>query len=185
MWAGHLRRLKAAKPQIELSLEYKRSINSGSYRTDQWARKLEKHKIDKIFEDRTPRIGVEFCKLKAKIIWDSYLLWYMDVCINYLGHVTICYTSDGNQGCWKLKVTDVHLDKTTVASHNELFSFNLQPFALWDAPRTIGMAMDIMLSSVKLDFTLVCLDDAVVFSKSPHELIDQVHQVFKLFNDAG
>lgn len=54
------------------------------------------------------------------------------------------------------------------------FSINTMPFGLKNALGTFQHAMNVLLTKVKLNFSLVYLDNIVVFSQTPDENIDHV-----------
>lgn len=56
--------------------------------------------------NRTLRLFVDYCKLSAITIWDSYYIMCMEECINYLGDATIFSILDGNSGYWLVEVAN-------------------------------------------------------------------------------
>ena len=59
------------------------------------------------------------------------------------------------------------------------------PFGLRNAPGTFQRAIDVILAQVRWQYSLVYLDDIVVFSKTGEEHIDHVRSVLSLLADAG
>lgn len=45
--------------------------------------------------------------------------------------------------------------------------------------------MDVLLTRVKRQFALVCLDDIVIFSRTPNEHVDHARAVLMLLYDAA
>ncbi|CDF38306.1 unnamed protein product [Chondrus crispus] len=90
---------------------------------------------------------VDYRKLNAVTVRDSYPLPRMGECIDSLGDAT-------------------DRDKTTFASHSGLYRFLRMPFALKNAPATFQRAVDIILSRVKWETALVYLDDCGFFDTS-------------------
>lgn len=59
------------------------------------------------------------------------------------------------------------------------------PLGLRNATGTFQHTMNFILPAVKWQFSLVCLDDIVGYSKSPEEHSEPVHSVLMLLSDAG
>lgn len=59
------------------------------------------------------------------------------------------------------------------------------PFGLTNAPATSQQALDIILSGVKWQHCLICLDDVIVYSKTKEEHVGHVNLVLGLLRAAG
>lgn len=75
--------------------------------------------------------------------------------------------------------------KTTSTSHRGLYQFNRMTLGLKNSLATFRSAMDVILPSVKLQSTLVYLENNVVFSKTVHDHPTHLRQVLTLLLNAG
>jgi len=122
-------------------------------------------------KDGSPRFCVDYRKLNAVTIRDSYPIPRMDDCIDSLGTAKIFTTLDCNSGYWQIPIATEDKDKATVISHAGAWQFKRMPFGLTNAPATFQRALDILLAGVKWQFCLVYFDDVIVFSRTEKEHI--------------
>ena len=104
---------------------------------------------------------MDYRKLNAVTVRDSYPLLRMDECIDSLGDATVFTKLDGNSGYWQVEIAEDDRDKTTFASHSGLYRFLRMLFGLKNAPATFQRAVDIILSRVKWERALVYFDDVI------------------------
>ena len=78
--------------------------------------------------DGTLRFCVDYRKLNAMKIRDSYPIPRMDECIDYLGKATIFTTLDCMSGYWQVDIAEEDRDKTTFTSHHGVYRFLRMPF---------------------------------------------------------
>jgi hypothetical protein len=127
---------------------------------------------------------VDYRRLNAVTVRDSYPLPRMDECIESLGDAKILTTLDCNSGYWQIPVRPEDREKTTFTSHEGLYWFLRMPFGLRNAPATFQRFVDINLSGLNWKTCLVYLDDVIVFSKNPAEhmahLDAVLHRLYRL-----
>ena len=205
MWNGQLGALKATEHRIEL-LPDSKPVHQPPYRAGPLQREMEKKEIDSMLAkgviepattdwaspivfvpkpDGSLRFCVDYRRLNALTIRDSYPIPRMDECIDSLGEAVIFSTLDCNSGYWQIPVAQEDKDKTAFISHYGLYRWLRMPFGLKNAPGTFQRAADIILASVKWQFALVYLDDIIVYSKSIEEHLDHLASVLKLLQRAG
>jgi Reverse transcriptase (RNA-dependent DNA polymerase) len=148
MWDGHLGTVKATSHRIEI-LPGSKPIHSQPYRAGHRARAAEKEEIDKIVaqgviepatcewaspivlvpkSDGSLRFCVDYRKLNAITVPDTYPLPRMDECIASLGEAVIFTTLDCNSGYWQIPVHPADREKTTFTSHFGIYQFLRLPF---------------------------------------------------------
>ena len=205
MWSGRLGKIGATKHRIELK-PGARPIYQAPYRAGPIAREKEKTEIDRMLragvieptsaewaspvvfapkKDGTMRFCVDYRKLKAATVRDSYLLPRMDECIDSLGDATVFTTLDCNGRYWQVEIAEEDRDKTTFASHFGLYRFLRMPFGLKNAPATFQRAVDIILFRVKWETALVYLNDVIVYSQTVTEHMMHVREVLRMLHTAG
>ena len=115
-------------------------------------------------KDGSLRFCVDYRRLNAVTVRDSYPIPRMDECIDSLGGAQVFSTLDCNSGYWQVDIPVTDREKTAFVTHHGLFQYTRMPFGLRNAPATFQRPIDIVLSSVKWQFALVYLDDIAIFS---------------------
>lgn len=135
-------------------------------------------------EDDTLRICVDYRKLDAVTKRDSYQIPRKDDCIDSLGDANIFSTSDADSENWQIEIEVVDRDKAALKSNHGLYRFIPMHFGLRNAS-TFQRSMDVVLSTLQWQFGRKCLNDIVVFSRTPEEQIKLVRHEITLLHGAG
>jgi hypothetical protein len=135
--------------------------------------------------DGKMRFCVDYRKLNAMTIRDTYPLPRMDEFIDSIGNSRIFSTLDCNCGCWKIPLAAGNTYKTTFTCHEGTYRFLRMPFGLWNAPSTFQRTVDIVLSGLKWKTCLVYLDDIIVFSNTEYDHSRHLDEVLSLLYRAG
>ena len=205
MWDGRLGTVTATEHRIDL-VPGARPIHSQPYRAGARAREIGRGEIEKMLSqgviepatsewaspivlvpkpDGSLRFCVDYRRLNAITVPDTYPLPRMDECIDSLGDAAIFTTLDCNSGYWQIPVRPEDRDKTTFTSHQGIFRFRRLPFGLRNAPATFQRAIDVILSRVKWRTCLVYLDDVIIFSPDRASHLRHVHEALTLLRQAG
>ena len=176
------------------------------YRAGPTARETEKVEIEKMLDQRviepanspwgspvvfapkkdgTSRFCVDFRRLNAVTIRDSYPLPRMDECIDSLGEAKILTTLDCHAGYWQVNIRPKDRDKTTFVTHHGTYRFRRMPFGLMNAPATFQRILDIVLAAYKWQTCLVYLDDIVIFSRDIESHFRHVEEVLMALQRAN
>ena len=99
--------------------------------------------------DGSLRFCVDYRRLNAKTIKDSYPLPRMDECIDSLGEANIFSTLDCNSGYWQVPLAERDRPKSAFICHSGLYQYVRMPFGLTNAPATFQRTLDILLSPYK------------------------------------
>lgn len=70
------------------------------------------------------RVCVDYRRLNAGTVRDSFPILRMSECIDSLGKAKIMSTLDTTPGYWQIKVDEKDVDKTTFVAHNGLHKYN-------------------------------------------------------------
>jgi Reverse transcriptase (RNA-dependent DNA polymerase) len=135
--------------------------------------------------DGRMRFCIEYRRLNALTVKDSYPLPRMDECIDSLGDATIFSTLDCNSGYWQISVHPDDQDKTTFTSHEGLYKVLRMPFGLTNAPATFKRIVDMILAGLTWKSCLAYLDDIIIFSSSFEEHLRHQDQVLERLYRAG
>ena len=95
-------------------------------------------------KDGSIRFCVDYRKLNALTVKDSYPLPRMDECLDSLGDATIFSTLDCNSGYWQIPIEERDRDKTAFVTHCGVHRFKRMPFGLCNAPATFQRALDML-----------------------------------------
>ena len=107
---------------------------------------------------------VDYRRLNAMTVRDTYPIPRMDECLDSLGEANVFTTLDCNSGYWQIPVAEEDRPKTTFTCHAGTYQFNRMPFGLMNAPATFQRMLDILLSGYRWKSCLIYLDDIIIFS---------------------
>ena len=205
MWSGELGTVKATQHRIDL-IDGAKPVYQPPYKAGPTARQIEKEEVQRMLAagviepsmaewaspvvlvpkpDGSKRFCIDYRRLNALTIRDSYPIPRMDECIDSLGEATVFTTLDANSGYWQVEIAPEDRDKTTFTCHEGLYRVIRMPFGLKNAPATFQRAIDIILSRVKWQYALVYLDDVIIYSKTVEEHFRHVRTVLTLLQSAG
>jgi Reverse transcriptase (RNA-dependent DNA polymerase) len=205
IWDGHLGTFTATSHRIELIPEA-RPVHCQPYRAGSQTRQAEATEVEKMLQagviepatsewdspvvlvpkpDGSLRFCIDYRKLNAITVRDTYPLPRMNECIESLGDAVVFSTLDCNSAYWQIPLQEVDRDKTTFCSHAGNFRFLRMPFGLRNAPATFQRAIDIILSGLKWRTGLVYLDDIIIYSTSREDHSHHVDEVLTTLGRAG
>jgi hypothetical protein len=205
MWDGRLGHAHTTSHRIELTPGAK-PVHCQPYRAGSRAREAESAEIQRMLKagviepataewaspvvlvpksDGSLRFCIDYRRLNAITVRDSYPLPRMDECIDSLGDAKIFSTLDCNSGYWQIPVHPEDRAKTTFTSHEGLYWFLRMPFGLRNAPATFQRFVDITLAGLTWKVCLVYLDDIIVFSRNAKEHMEHLDAVLHRLYRAG
>ena len=137
MWDGSLGEISTTEHRIDLTPEAK-PVRSASYRAGPKAHKAESEEVERMLRagviepaqsewaspvvlvpkpDGTLRVCVDYRRLNAIAVRDTYPLPRMDECIDSLCEANVFTTLDCNSSYWQIPVAAKDKDKTTLTCH--------------------------------------------------------------------
>jgi hypothetical protein len=131
-------------------------------------------------KDGSIRLCVEYRKINALTLKDSYALPRMDECLDSLGDAIVFSTLDCNSRYWQIPIEKKDRDKTAFITHCGVNRFIRMPISLWNAPATFQRALDMILAKSKWEYALVYLDDVIVYSGSIKDHLMQLDHALSL-----
>ena len=126
--------------------------------------------------DKTFRFCTDFRKLNAVTKPDSFPLPRMEDCVDQVGHAAFVSKFDLLKGYWQVPLYERARDLSAFITPNGLFSYNVMPFGLRNAPATFQRLMSRVLGD--LEGCTVYLDDVVVVSDSWPSHVERVRALF-------
>ena len=197
MWDGSLGEINVMSHPIEL-VPGTRPIAQQPYRAGPKAREIEAKEVERMLRDgiiepsKSPwaspvvmipkkdgklRFCIDYRRLNAVTVKDSYPIPRMDECIDSLGNAKVFTTLDFNSGYWQVPMEGNARGITAFICHSGLYQFKRMPFGLTNAPATFQRTLDILLSQFRWRCCLVYIDDVVIFSRSIEEHLTHVAEI--------
>lgn len=136
-------------------------------------------------KDGSLRICVDYRKLNAKTIRDSYPLPRISETLEALRGAKWFCTLDLQSGYLQVKVMEKDRHKTAVTTPFGLYEFNRMPFGLTNAPATFQRLMEQCLHGLNLKICLAYLDDVIVFARSFEEMLERLRIVLQRLGEYG
>ncbi|KMQ86077.1 krab-a domain-containing protein [Lasius niger] len=128
-------------------------------------------------KDGSIRFCVDYRKLNAVTVKDSYPLPRIDEILDQLSGNSWFSTLDLKSGYWQIKICQKDKAKTAFLIGNGLWQFTVVPFGLCNAPATFARLMERVLYKLS-KICLVYLDDVIIFGKSFEEMIKNLRKIF-------
>jgi len=129
-------------------------------------------------KDGSIRFCVDYRKVNAVTIKDSFPLPRIDDIFDQLSGNVWFSTLDLKSGYWQVKIDSKDKEKTAFSIGNGLWQFNVMPFGLCNAPATFQRLMEKVLQGLLSKICLVYLDDIIIFGKNFDEMLNNLKIVF-------
>lgn len=136
-------------------------------------------------KDGSLRFCVDYRKLNAVTIKDSYPLPRIDEIIDRLAGNVWFSILDLKSGYWQIRMSPEDKEKTAFSIGNGLWQFNVLPFGLCNAPATFERLMEKVLGKLLSKICFVYLDDVIVFGKTFEKMLLNLKEVFNCFKKAN
>ena len=136
-------------------------------------------------KDGSTRFCVDYRKLNAATIKDSYPLPRIDESLDHLSGARLFSTLDMCSGYWQVEVDPTDRPKTAFVTKKGLFQFKVMPFGLCNAPATFERLVETILSGLQWEICLIYLDDIIVIAKSFDEMMQNLEKIFSRLKEAG
>lgn len=119
-----------------------------------------------VFRNGKARLAVDYRKLNTDTIPDEFPIPRQSEIIQVLSGAQLLSTFDALAGFNQVEMDDEAKEKTAFRSHRGLWQFRRMPFGLRNGPSIFQRIMQGVLAPYLWLFTLVYIDDIVIFSKS-------------------
>lgn len=138
-----------------------------------------------VYRNGKPRCVIDYRKLNAETIPDEFPIPRQTEIIQSLSGAQVLSSFDALAGFTQLEMADEEKEKTAFRSHLGLWQFRRMPFGLRNGPSIFQRVMQGVLSPYLWLFTLVYIDDIVVYSKSWEEHLVHLDKVLGAIAAAG
>ena len=205
VWNGELGTVTVTKHLIDLQ-EGTRPVHCQPYRTGPKSRENQQSEVDKTLKtgviepgcsewaspvvlspksDVSLRFCVDYRRLNALTVKETYPLPGMDECLDSLGEANFLTTLDCNSRYWQIPISEQDRHKTAFTCHAGCYQFCRMPFGLCNAPATFQRTVDILLAGYMWRSCLLYIEDVIVFSSSLEEQLQHVKEVLAFLRKKG
>ncbi|XP_022110685.1 uncharacterized protein LOC110990141 [Acanthaster planci] len=136
-------------------------------------------------KDGTKRFCVDYRRLNAITIKDSYPIPRIDDSLDSLAGSKWFSTLDLASGYWQVELDQEAKQKSAFVVRGGLYSWRVMPFGLCNAPSTFERLMERVLEGLHWETLLVYLDDVIVFAHTVEEELSRLEAVFVRLREAG
>ena len=138
-----------------------------------------------VYRNGKARLVVDYRKLNANTIPDEFPIPRQTEIIQALSGSQVLSSFDALAGFTQLEIQEEDREKTAFRCHLGLWQFRRMPFGLRNGPSIFQQLMQGILAPYLWLFTLVYIDDIVVFSKSWDEHLNHLDLVLGAIAKAG
>ena len=137
-------------------------------------------------KDGSLRFCINFRMLNNRTIKDAYSLPRIEDSLDCLDGAQI-FTSLGlKAGYWQVEMSEDSIPYTAfTVGPLGFYKCVWMPFGLTNAPATFQRLMESCLGNPHLKHCIIYLDDIIIFSKTPEEHLQRLHEVFEKLASAG
>ena len=138
-----------------------------------------------VYRGGKPRMCIDYRKLNEKVIPDEFPLPRQDSILQALTGSQWLSTLDALAGFTQLSMAEEAKEMTAFRTHRGLYQFKRMPFGYRNGPSIFQRVMQTVLAPYLWIFTLVYIDDIVIYSRTFEEHIDHISKVFKAIESSG
>ena len=137
-------------------------------------------------KDGLLRFCIDLRKLNSRTIKDAYSLPQIEESLDCLNAVVIFTSLDFKVGYWQVEMDEDSIPLTTfTVGPLGFYECVRMPFGLINAPATFQRLMESCLGDLHLKYSIIYLDDIIIFSKTPGEHLKRLRSVFKKLDETG
>jgi hypothetical protein len=137
------------------------------------------------YRNGKPRLVIDYRKLNAKTIPDEFPIPRQSEIIQALSGAQVLSSFDALAGFTQLEMADDAKEKTAFRCHLGLWQFKRMPFGLRNGPSIFQRIMQGVLAPFLWLFTLVYIDDIVIYSKSWEDHLEHLDRVLSAIAASG
>lgn len=135
-------------------------------------------------KDNSYRFVVDYRSLNNITDRDCYPLPRINDTLNRLNGNSFFSTLDLKTGYHQVRIHPDDRDKTTFTTSHGTFKFNVMPQGLKNSPSNFQRLMYDLLVNTRWDYTLVYIDDVIVFSPTFELHIRHLQEIFSILESA-
>ena len=136
-------------------------------------------------KDNTMRFVCDFRGLNNVTKKDTYPLPHIRDIIDKMDGAKYWSTLDAAGAYWSMPLNESDKEKTAFTVPRGKYEFNVTPYGLTNAGASYQRMIDMCLSGLSFDRILAYMDDVVIFSRTFHEHMEELHTVFEKLSAAN
>ena len=137
-------------------------------------------------KDGTLQFCIDFRRLNTRTKKDSYPIPRGPETMEFLVGTRYFSTMDLKSGFWQVKMSEESCQYTTfTVGSMGMYEFLRMPYGLWNAPATFQRLMQNCLGELNLQFTLIYLDDVIIYSRMQENHLTCLQAVLDCFAHHG
>ena len=137
-------------------------------------------------KDGSLRFCIDFRHLNAKTKKDSYPLPQMQETMESMVCAQYFSCMDLKSGFWQVKMSEkAHQYTAFTVGSIGVYEFLCMPYGLCNAPATFQRLMQNCLGELNLTYTLIYLDNIIVYSRTEEEHLTRLRAMFERFRESG
>jgi hypothetical protein len=137
------------------------------------------------YRNGKPRMVIDYRRLNDLVIPDEFPLPKQEDILQALEGSQWLSTLDALAGFTQLEMAVKDKEKTAFRTHRGLFQFLRMPFGFRNGPAVFQRIMQNVLAPYLWIFTLVYIDDIVIFSRTFKDHLIHIHTVLKAVAKSG
>jgi hypothetical protein len=138
-----------------------------------------------VYRNGKPRLCVDYRKLNERTIPEEFPIPRQSEILQALSGTQVLLSFDALASFTQLEMADEAKEKTAFRSHRGLWQFRRMPFGLRNGPSVFQQVMQGVLAPYLWLFTLVYIDNIVIFSKSWDKHLVHLDKVLGAIASAG
>ena len=138
-----------------------------------------------VWRNNKPRMVIDLRKLNESVIPDEFPIPRQDDILQALEGSQWLSTLDALSGFTQLEISEKDKEKLAFRTHRGLFQFKRMPFGYRNGPSVFQRVMQNILAPYLWVFTLVYIDDIVIYSLSFDDHVKHLECVFAAIEKAG
>jgi hypothetical protein len=138
-----------------------------------------------VYRNSKPRVCIDFRRLNKVTVADQHPIPKQTDILQALSGAQYLSVFDALSGFTQLEFDEISRPITAIRTHRGLHHFKRMPFGWRNGPPVFQRAMQEILSPFLWIFTLVYIDDIVVYSKTFKDHLKHVDSVLKAIADSG
>jgi len=131
-------------------------------------------------KDGSFRFCIDYRRMNAVTVKDAFPVPDVKDALDSLRGAKYFATVDLLSGYWQLGMTDRARERSAFCTRRGLYEFTRMPFGLANAPPTFCRLMHSVLHDLLYVICLCYLDDIIVYSDTPEQLIEIRHNLLSL-----
>ena len=136
-------------------------------------------------KDGHVRLCIDYRKINARTIRDSYALPRIDDSLDALGGARYFSSLDLKSGYWQIGMAEEDIEKTAFVTPLGFWESKVMSMGLTGSPATFQRCMEKCLHDLNLNICLVYIDDIIVFSKTFEEHLKRLELVLDRLQEKG